>query len=55
MPLIGIAIPVAVVLLWFLSGIRIVNEYEQGVVLRLGRFSGTPHRGARGSSRSSTG
>jgi regulator of protease activity HflC (stomatin/prohibitin superfamily) len=40
-PLIGIAIPVAVVLLWFLSGIRIVNEYEQGVVLRLGRFSGT--------------
>jgi regulator of protease activity HflC (stomatin/prohibitin superfamily) len=39
-PLIGIAIPVGIVLLWFLSGIRIINEYEQGVVLRLGRFSG---------------
>ena len=40
MQLIGLAIPLAIVLLWFLSGIRIVNEYEQGVVLRLGRFSG---------------
>ncbi len=40
MPAIGLAIPVALVILWFLSGIRIVNEYEQAVVLRLGRFSG---------------
>jgi regulator of protease activity HflC (stomatin/prohibitin superfamily) len=40
MPLIAIAIPVAIVVLWFLSGIRIINEYEQGVVLRLGRFGG---------------
>ena len=40
MQLIGLAIPLAIILLWFLSGIRIVNEYEQGVVLRLGRFSG---------------
>jgi regulator of protease activity HflC (stomatin/prohibitin superfamily) len=40
MPVIGLAIPVALVALWFLSGIRIINEYEQGVVLRLGRFSG---------------
>jgi regulator of protease activity HflC (stomatin/prohibitin superfamily) len=38
--LVGLAIPVAIVILWFLSGIRIVNEYEQGVVLRLGRFAG---------------
>jgi regulator of protease activity HflC (stomatin/prohibitin superfamily) len=37
---IGIAIPVAIVVLWFISGIRIINEYEQGVVLRLGRFAG---------------
>jgi regulator of protease activity HflC (stomatin/prohibitin superfamily) len=37
---IGLVIPVAIVVLWFLSGIRIVNEYEQGVVLRLGRFAG---------------
>jgi regulator of protease activity HflC (stomatin/prohibitin superfamily) len=42
MPIVGLGllIPVALVVFWFLSGIRIVNEYEQGVVLRLGRFSG---------------
>jgi regulator of protease activity HflC (stomatin/prohibitin superfamily) len=40
MPLIGIAIPLGLLVIWFLSGIRIVNEYEQGVVLRLGRFVG---------------
>jgi len=36
MPTIGLAIPVAIVVIWFLSGIRIINEYEQGVVLRPG-------------------
>jgi regulator of protease activity HflC (stomatin/prohibitin superfamily) len=40
MPFIGLAVPVVVVVLYFLSGIRIINEYEQGVVLRLGRFAG---------------
>ncbi len=45
MPAIGLLIPVAIVVLWFLAGIRIVNEYEQGVVLRLGRFSGTRSAG----------
>jgi len=40
MPAIGLLIPVVLVILWLLSGIRIVNEYEQGVVLRLGRFVG---------------
>ncbi len=42
MPLVGLGflVPVALVVLWFLSGIRIINEYEQGVVLRLGRFAG---------------
>src|SRR6266498_2344770 len=40
MPLVGFAIPVVLIILWFLSGIRIINEYEQGVVLRLGRFAG---------------
>src|SRR5512143_505563 len=40
MPVIGFAIPLALVVLWFLAGIRIINEYEQGVVLRLGRYSG---------------
>ncbi len=40
MPALGLAIPVAIIVIWFLSGIRIINEYEQGVVLRLGRFAG---------------
>ncbi len=40
MPALGLAIPVALIVLYILSGIRIVNEYEQGVVLRLGRFAG---------------
>jgi len=40
MPAIGLLVAIAVVVLWFLSGIRIINEYEQGVILRLGRFSG---------------
>jgi regulator of protease activity HflC (stomatin/prohibitin superfamily) len=45
MPVIGLAIPIAVIVIWFLSGIRIVNEYEQGVVLRLGRFAGVRSAG----------
>ncbi len=40
MPALGLLVAVALVVLWFLSGIRIINEYEQGVVLRLGRYSG---------------
>ncbi len=42
MPLAGLGfiVPIALVVLWFLAGIRIINEYEQGVVLRLGRFAG---------------
>ncbi|MFT3916765.1 MAG: slipin family protein [Anaeromyxobacteraceae bacterium] len=37
---IGILVPVVLLVLLILSGVRIVNEYEQGVVLRLGRFAG---------------
>jgi len=37
---IGILVPIVLVVLLVLSGIRIVNEYEQGVILRLGRFAG---------------
>jgi regulator of protease activity HflC (stomatin/prohibitin superfamily) len=40
MPALGLLIPVALVVGWFLMGLRIINEYEQGVVLRLGRFVG---------------
>ncbi len=45
MPAIGLLVAVALVVLWFLSGIRIINEYEQGVVLRLGRFAGIRNAG----------
>jgi regulator of protease activity HflC (stomatin/prohibitin superfamily) len=40
MPAIGVLVAVGLVLLWFISGIRIIKEYENGVVLRLGRFAG---------------
>jgi regulator of protease activity HflC (stomatin/prohibitin superfamily) len=40
MPALGLLIPVLLVALWFFMGLKIVNEYEQGVVLRLGRFVG---------------
>jgi regulator of protease activity HflC (stomatin/prohibitin superfamily) len=37
---IGLFIPLLLVVGWFVIGLRIVNEYEQGVVLRLGRYVG---------------
>ena len=41
MPAFGLlVVPVAVLVILFFMGVRIVNEYEQGVVLRLGRFAG---------------
>jgi regulator of protease activity HflC (stomatin/prohibitin superfamily) len=40
MPALGLLVPVVLVLLWVFMGLRIVNEYEQGVVLRLGRYVG---------------
>jgi regulator of protease activity HflC (stomatin/prohibitin superfamily) len=40
MPAVGAIIPILVVLGWFLLGLRVINEYEQGVILRLGRFGG---------------
>jgi regulator of protease activity HflC (stomatin/prohibitin superfamily) len=40
MPALGVLIPIAIVVVVFISGVRIINEYEQGVVLRLGRFAG---------------
>jgi regulator of protease activity HflC (stomatin/prohibitin superfamily) len=40
MPAIGLLIPLALVVGWFAIGLRIINEYENGVVLRLGRFVG---------------
>src|SRR5690606_32555050 len=43
----GIAIAFAILFFFFLSGVRIVNEYENGVVFRLGRFSGVKRGGFR--------
>ncbi len=40
MPAIGLLLPFVLVALWIIMGLRIVNEYEQGVVLRLGRYAG---------------
>ncbi len=40
MPALGLLVPVAIVVLWVFMGLRVVNEYEQGVVLRLGRYVG---------------
>lgn len=28
-------------ILWFLSGLRIINQYERGVILTLGKYTGT--------------
>jgi regulator of protease activity HflC (stomatin/prohibitin superfamily) len=41
----GLLIPVGIVVAWFVMGVRIINEYEQGVVLRLGRFVGVKTAG----------
>ncbi|MFP2911813.1 slipin family protein [Pyxidicoccus sp. 3LFB2] len=45
--LLGVLIPVGIVLLLFISGVRIVNEYQNGVVFRLGRFVGLKRAGFR--------
>jgi regulator of protease activity HflC (stomatin/prohibitin superfamily) len=44
-PALGLLVPVAIVVAWVFMGLRIVNEYEQGVVLRLGRFTGVKTAG----------
>jgi regulator of protease activity HflC (stomatin/prohibitin superfamily) len=45
MPAIGVLIPIGLVVGWLVMGLRIINEYEQGVVLRLGRFVGVKTAG----------
>jgi regulator of protease activity HflC (stomatin/prohibitin superfamily) len=45
--LLGLALPLAILIVLFLSGVRIVNEYENGVVFRLGRFVGLKRAGFR--------
>ncbi|NOK37775.1 slipin family protein [Corallococcus exercitus] len=43
----GWLIPVAVLFLLFISGVRIVTEYQNGVVFRLGRYVGLKRAGFR--------
>jgi regulator of protease activity HflC (stomatin/prohibitin superfamily) len=43
----GWLIPLGVLVMIILSGLRIVNEYENGVVFRLGRFVGLKRAGLR--------
>jgi regulator of protease activity HflC (stomatin/prohibitin superfamily) len=43
----GLLIPLAFLFLLFASGVRIVNEYQNGVVFRLGRYVGIKRAGFR--------
>jgi regulator of protease activity HflC (stomatin/prohibitin superfamily) len=43
----GLLIPLVLLLILFISGVRIVNEYENGVVFRLGRYVGLKRAGFR--------
>lgn len=36
----GVLFAVVLLAIWFITGLRIINEYENGVVLRLGRYVG---------------
>ncbi|HLV61112.1 MAG TPA: slipin family protein [Fredinandcohnia sp.] len=45
--LVGFLIAFAILFFFFLSGVRIVNEYENGVVFRLGRYAGIKRGGFR--------
>ena len=42
-----ILIPAGVILALVIAGVRILPEYERGVVFRLGRFSGIRNAGFR--------
>ncbi|WP_338871108.1 slipin family protein [Myxococcus stipitatus] len=45
--LFGFLIPLGILFMLFLSGVRIVNEYQNGVVFRLGRYVGLKRAGFR--------
>ncbi|AKU91658.1 slipin family protein [Vulgatibacter incomptus] len=44
---IAILVPLAIAFFVFLSGVRIINEYENGVIFRLGRYTGLKRAGFR--------
>ena len=37
----SLIIPVVIVLVLLIAGVRIINEYENGIIFRLGRYAGT--------------
>jgi regulator of protease activity HflC (stomatin/prohibitin superfamily) len=43
----GLLIPLGILVLAFLSGVRLIHEYENGVVFRLGRYVGLKRAGFR--------
>lgn len=44
--MISIIIPILIIIIFFvLSGLRVINQYERGVVLTLGRYTGTRNPG----------
>jgi regulator of protease activity HflC (stomatin/prohibitin superfamily) len=45
MEITGVLIGVAVVLAFIFAGLRIVNEYERGVIFRLGKYAGNKEPG----------
>jgi regulator of protease activity HflC (stomatin/prohibitin superfamily) len=47
MEALGLIIPVVILVVLFLSGVRIVQEYQNGVVFRLGRFVSVKRGGFR--------
>ena len=42
MPFVGLSFPIVLVALWVVNCIKILNEYERGVVFRLGRLTSKP-------------
>jgi regulator of protease activity HflC (stomatin/prohibitin superfamily) len=43
----SLAIPVAILIALFLAGVRVLQEYERGVVFRFGRYNGVKQAGIR--------
>jgi len=41
----GVLIAVAILAFWIISGLRVIQEYESGVIFRLGRFAGVKGAG----------
>ena len=42
-----VAVILVIVLMFVLSGIKVVNQYQRGVVLTLGKFTGVREPGLR--------